>query len=91
MVYASLAGSRSVADPDGDNVTQIMLNGAHYHIKDQNINMPPFGPVYSDAELAAVANYVIAHFGGKRGHFTPKDVAKRRREDNVQNLSHFRD
>jgi mono/diheme cytochrome c family protein len=42
--------------------------------------MPPFGRAYSDAELAAVANYVIAHFGGKRGRVTPKDVAKRRRE-----------
>ena len=69
-----------MADPDGANVTQIMLNGAHYHIKDQNVNMPPFGAAYSDAELAAVANYVIAHFGGKTGRVTPEDVARRRRE-----------
>jgi mono/diheme cytochrome c family protein len=79
-VYATLAGSRSVADPDGGNVIQIMLNGAKYRIKDQNVYMPPFGPGYSDAELAAVANYVIAHFGGKTGRVTPEDVAKRRRE-----------
>ncbi len=79
-IYASLAGSRSVVNPDGDNVIQIMLNGAKYRIKDQNIYMPPFGPAYSDAELAAVANYVIAHFGGKTGRVTPQDVAKRRRE-----------
>ena len=32
------------------------------------------------AELAAVANYVISHFGGKTGRVTPEDVAKRRRE-----------
>ena len=79
-VYASLAGSRSVTDPDGDNVIQIMLNGAKYRIKDQTIYMPSFGPAYSDAELAAVANYVIAHFGGKTGRVTPEDVAKRRRK-----------
>jgi mono/diheme cytochrome c family protein len=42
--------------------------------------MPPFGPGYSDAELAAVANYVIAHFGGKTGRVTPEAVAKGRRE-----------
>jgi hypothetical protein len=36
-VYASLVGSRSVADPDGGNVTQIVLNGAKYRIKDQNV------------------------------------------------------
>jgi mono/diheme cytochrome c family protein len=40
--------------------------------------MPPFGPAYSDAELAAVANYVIGHFGGKTGRVTPEDFAKRR-------------
>jgi mono/diheme cytochrome c family protein len=78
--YASLAGSRSVADPTGENVTQIMLNGAKYRIKDQTVYMPPFGPAYSDAELAAVANYVIAHFGDRAGRVTPEDVAKRRRE-----------
>src|ERR1700722_2026855 len=79
-VYASLIGSRSVADPDGGNVTQIMLNGAKYRIKGQNVYMPPFGPTYSDAELAAVANYVIGHFGGTMGRVTPEDVAKQRRE-----------
>jgi hypothetical protein len=42
--------------------------------------MPPFGPAYSDAELAAVANFVIAHFGGRAGRVTPEDVAMRRRE-----------
>jgi mono/diheme cytochrome c family protein len=57
-----------------------VLNGAKCHIKDRKIYMSPFGRAYSDAELAAVANYVIAHFGGKRGRVTPKDVAKRRRE-----------
>ena len=76
-VYGSLAGSRSVADPTGANVTEVMLNGAKYRIKDQNVYMPPFGPAYSDAELAAVANYVIAHFRGKTGRVTPEDVAKR--------------
>jgi hypothetical protein len=29
--------------------------------------MPPFSAGYSDTELAAVANYVIARFGGKTG------------------------
>src|ERR1700733_6061859 len=79
-VYAPRAGSRSVNDPDGANLTQILLNGAKYRFKDQNVYMPPFGAAYSDAELAAVANYVIAHFGGKTGHVAPQDVAKRRQE-----------
>src|SRR4029077_7487292 len=79
-VHASLAGSRSVADPAGANVTQIMLNGAKYRIKDQNVYMPPFGPCYSATALAAVGNYVIADFGGKACRVTPEDVAKQRRE-----------
>jgi mono/diheme cytochrome c family protein len=65
-VYASLIGSQSASDPNGANVTRVMLRGAKYRIKDQNVYMPAFGAVYSDAELAAVANYVIAHFGTGR-------------------------
>jgi mono/diheme cytochrome c family protein len=42
--------------------------------------MPPFGAAYSNAELAAVANYVIAHDGGKAGRVTPDDIARRRHE-----------
>jgi len=79
-VYASLIGSRSVNDPTGANVTQIVLRGANYRIKGQRIFMPSFGAGYSDTELAAVADYVIAHFGGTPGRVTPDDVAKRRRE-----------
>ena len=77
-VYASLIGSRAANDPDGANMTQILLKGAKYSIKDQTIYMPAFGAGYSDAELAAVANYVIAQFGGMTGRVTPEDVAKRR-------------
>jgi mono/diheme cytochrome c family protein len=79
-VYASLIGSGSASDPDGANMTQVLLNGAKYRIKDQNVYMPPFGAGYSDVELAAVANYVIWRFGGKTGRVTPEDVAKGRRE-----------
>jgi mono/diheme cytochrome c family protein len=74
--YASLVGSRSVNDPDGTNVMQILLRGANYHIKDQTIYMPAFAAGYTNAELAAVANYVIAQFGGKVSRVTPQDIAK---------------
>jgi mono/diheme cytochrome c family protein len=42
--------------------------------------MPPFGAGYSDIELAAVANYVIAQFGSRTGRVTPEAVAKQRLE-----------
>jgi mono/diheme cytochrome c family protein len=43
--------------------------------------MPSFAASYSDAELAAVANYVIGHFGGKTGQVTADAVRKKRLQD----------
>jgi mono/diheme cytochrome c family protein len=40
--------------------------------------MPSFGQGYSDPEIAALANFVIGHFGGKQGEVTAEEVAKRR-------------
>jgi mono/diheme cytochrome c family protein len=37
--------------------------------------MPAFGNAYSDAEIAAVVNYVTARFGPKGSQITAKDVA----------------
>ncbi|HEY4146941.1 cytochrome c [Pinirhizobacter sp.] len=76
--YASLAGTRGVNDPKGANVTQAILHGVKMRIGENDIYMPAFGHAYSDAEVAALANYVIGHFGDKRGEVTPKDVAVRR-------------
>jgi mono/diheme cytochrome c family protein len=41
--------------------------------------MPAFGRAYSDTEVAALANYVIAHFGNKQGTVTPDAVAQSRK------------
>ena len=78
--YAALSGSAAVNNPDGASIMQVMLKGAMYHVKNQKIYMPPLGREYSDAELAAAANYVIAHFSGKTGHVTAQDVAKGRQD-----------
>ena len=37
--------------------------------------MPAFGSIYSDAEVAAVANSVTARFGAKGAQLTEQDVA----------------
>lgn len=76
--YASLAGSQSVNDPDGVNLVKVMLNGADLKTGKGHGYMPAFGNAYSDDELAAVANYVIHHFGGKAGSVTPQSVHERR-------------
>ena len=40
--------------------------------------MPSFGRAYSDTEVAALGNFVLAHFGGKQGNLTQEDVTKHR-------------
>ncbi len=76
--YASLAGTRGVNDSGANNVTQIILQGVKMRVNGSDVVMPAFGDAYSDEEVAALANYVVAHFGGKQGTVTPTDVAKRR-------------
>ncbi|MET0936807.1 MAG: cytochrome c [Luteibacter sp.] len=76
--HAALAGTRGVNDPKGANVTEMILEGVDIHVGDSHVYMPAFREAYSDPEIAALANYVIAHFGGKEGAVTPDDVAKRR-------------
>jgi mono/diheme cytochrome c family protein len=76
--YAALLGTRGVNDPDGTNVTQAILQGVKLRIGDHDVFMPAFGSAYSNTEVAALTNYVIAHFGGKQGGVTPDEVARRR-------------
>ncbi len=42
--------------------------------------MPAFGSTYSDAEIAAVANYVTARFGAKGSSIGEHEVASLRRQ-----------
>jgi mono/diheme cytochrome c family protein len=44
------------------------------------VSMPAFGSTYSDAEIAAVANYVTARFGAKRSSIGEHEVASLRRQ-----------
>jgi mono/diheme cytochrome c family protein len=78
--YASLLGTRGVNDVHGTNVTQILLQGSGVHTAGPDVFMPKFGDAYSNTEIAALANYVIAHFGNKQGTVTPDDVAERRKQ-----------
>jgi len=76
--YASLAGSRGVNDVRAANVTEIILQGVSMRVNDTDVYMPGFADAYSDEEIAALANYVVAHFGGKQGTVTPSEVSRRR-------------
>ncbi len=79
--YATLLGSRSVNDPEGLNATQAILQGTHLHTELGKMFMPDFGNGYSDAEIAALVNYVTGQFGASASNVTPGEVAKRRQEN----------
>jgi 2,4-dienoyl-CoA reductase-like NADH-dependent reductase (Old Yellow Enzyme family) len=44
----------------------------------RGVHAVSFGRAYSNTELAALGNFVLAHFGGKQGNLTQEDVAKHR-------------
>ena len=50
------------------------------HTPDGVVSMPAFGAIYSDADIAAVFNYVTARFGAASSNLTDKDIAELRSE-----------
>ena len=77
--YATLTGNRSVNDPQAINLAQIVIAGTRRQTPHGSVFMPAFGQAYSDAEIAAVANYVTARFGARPSALTAADVAQLRR------------
>lgn len=73
---ATLTGARAVNDPGATNVVQAVLTGVHRPAG--HVSMPSFGAIYSDADIAALANYVTSRFGSKGSTLDAKDVAKLR-------------
>jgi mono/diheme cytochrome c family protein len=78
LSFATFVGSRAVNDPSAANVAQIILGGGERRTPTGFAIMPSFGHAYSNAEVAAVANYVTARFGSKPSAVTAEDVAKLR-------------
>jgi mono/diheme cytochrome c family protein len=78
--YAALRGSQTVNDPHGVNLVQVILRGTSIRTAQESASMPGFAGSFSDAEVAAVANFVIDRFGAKEGRVTPEDVARSRNE-----------
>ena len=78
--FATLAGSRAVNDSGATNVAQIVISGTRRVTPQGVLSMPSFGSIYSDAEIAAVANYVTARFGSAGSHITNEEVAALRQQ-----------
>ena len=77
---ATLTGSRAVNDPGATNVAQIVISGTRRHTPPGAVSMPAFGDSHSDAEIAAVANYVTARFGSKGSRITEREVSELRKQ-----------
>jgi mono/diheme cytochrome c family protein len=75
-----IAGSRAANDPAAVNLTQVVLDGIH-RAGIGTPNMPRFAAAYTDAEIAALANFVTGRFGGQASGLKAADVGKRRSEE----------
>ena len=71
---AQLTGVRAINDVSAANVVQMILTGTE-SIKAGHPYMPGFAAIYSDADIAAVANYVTGRFGSVASSATPQQVA----------------
>jgi mono/diheme cytochrome c family protein len=88
--FATLTGARSVNDPSGMNVLDVILSGFHKQIPDDKSTMPALGNILSDEDIASVANYVTGRFGVKPSTLTPARVAKQRAETvHLQEAAYF--
>jgi mono/diheme cytochrome c family protein len=79
--YATLTGARALNDPSAMNVVQVLLGGERRGTDPANPFMPSFQGAYSDTEIAAVANYVVARFGSEPSNVTAAQVAALREQD----------
>jgi mono/diheme cytochrome c family protein len=78
--FATLTGSGAVNDPDATNIAQIVISGTTRHTPEDAASMPSFGNAYSDDEIAAVADYVTARFGGMKSRLSARDVKELREQ-----------
>jgi mono/diheme cytochrome c family protein len=78
--YATIVGARAVNDPTATNVAQIIISGTTRRTPQGVVSMPAFGSVYSDVEIAAVANYVTARFGSEKSKIAESDIAALRKQ-----------
>ena len=78
--FATLTGVRAVNDPSATNVAQTVINGVIRKTAEGMIFMPAFGDGYSDADIAAVSNYVTTRFGAEGAHLTEKDIVSLRKQ-----------
>jgi mono/diheme cytochrome c family protein len=81
--WAALGGSHSTGDVTAVNMVQILANGSQIQTDRGLMFMHRFTSAYTDQELAAVANYVIAQIGGRQGQVTAEAIGKARQSSDM--------
>jgi mono/diheme cytochrome c family protein len=78
--HTTFTGSRAVNDPTATNVALAIVHGASSLASPDGAvaTMPAFGDIFSDDDIAAVSNYVIARFGASPSSITADEVARLR-------------
>ena len=79
--YPPMAGNRALTMPEPVNAIRIVLNGGFPPATAGNprpYGMPPYSPVLSDAEVAAVVSYVRASWGNAAAGVTAAQVNRYR-------------
>ena len=61
--YPSLVHNTVVGASEANNLVMTLLVGVHRTAQGRSVAMPAFGAVLSDAEIAALANYVLNAYG----------------------------
>jgi mono/diheme cytochrome c family protein len=75
---AALLGAKGVNDPVAANASEMILNGGSLEVAGHRAFMPAFGRGYTDAEIAALSNFVVRHFGAKEGIVNSLMITNRR-------------
>ena len=79
--YPPLAGNRSLAVPATTNAIRMVLNGGYPPSTEGNprpYGMPPFGPVLSNSDVAAVVSYIRSSWGNQSAPVSAVDVGRLR-------------
>ena len=76
--YPSLLHNSTVGASKPDNLVQVILHGVHRITPDNDAGMPAFAAVLSDAQIAALSNYITAQFGNPAVKISAEQVAKLR-------------
>jgi mono/diheme cytochrome c family protein len=76
--YPPLLHNTTTGSADPGNLVQVILHGVRRDAAGNDVGMPGFAAELSDAQIAALANYVTAQFGNPAATVSAADVAKLR-------------